>query len=368
MNTFKSIIPAITLILAVIACSFPTPTPAVLPTAVEMIPTPTPSEVPTVQATISATAPPPTELVVITHIISPSSQSASGRVVYDVDSSGTGPEKRAPYGDSYDINRLERPFLKDMTYVPDLDIFSFTVSEDTDWFYVTIKLIGKDPNNSMGIDFGVELDTDHDGFGDYIIVAHPPYTTTWDTANVEIFEDRNHDTAGLSAEKSDAPLTTDGYETQIFHGGAGDSDTDMAWVRMGGGAGDTIEFAFKKSWSGVVFLLGVLSDSGLKDVTKLDYVDRFQEAEAGSPVRDKKYYPLGALYAVDNTCQEAFGFKPTGYEPKLCPRSEPTPGSQAGGCDNPGQYTSQIACEAAGCSWEQVPGVFTHVLMHCTNP
>jgi len=35
----------------------------------------------------------------------------------------------------------------------------------------------------------------------------------------------------------------------------------------------------------------------------LDYVDRIEEAQAGSPVRDKKYYPLGDLYLVDNVCR-----------------------------------------------------------------
>ena len=41
----------------------------------------------------------------------------------------------------------------------------------------------------------------------------------------------------------------------------------------------------------VSFMYGALADAGLKDVPKLDYVDRFTEAEAGSPVKDKQYYP-----------------------------------------------------------------------------
>ena len=70
-------------------------------------------------------------------------------------------------------------------------------------------------------------------------------------------------------------------------------------------------------------MLGVLADAGPKDPGKLDYVDRFTAAEAGSSVRDNKYYPLKALFAVDNVCREAFGFTPTGYEPQLCPREAP---------------------------------------------
>ncbi len=293
-------------------------------------------------------APASTIVPVVAHVAKPSdSASTKGVIIYDVDSSGTAPEKRAPYGDSYNINRLERPFLQDMTYVPDLDIVTARVNQDDNWFYVSIKLVGNNPNNPLGIDYGVELDTNHDGFGDYIIWARPPYTSTWDTANVSIFADKNHDTAGLSPEKSDAPITTDGYETQIFHGGVGDADPDMAWVRANIDANATVQFAFKKSWSGTVFMLGVMSDAGLKDVTKLDYVDRFSEDQAGSPIKDKKSYPLKALFAVDNTCQAAFGFTPTGYEVKLCPPpvTPPPPANHAGptlpppalGCQPPPQ-------------------------------
>jgi hypothetical protein len=323
---------------------------------------------PVVASTNAPTSPVPTDTPKVLHIVKPSDTApAGGTLIYDVESSGTAAEKRAPYGDSYSIDRLERPFQQDMTYIPDLDIVTARVSEDDNWFYVSIKLIGTDPNNSLGINYGVILDTNHDGFGDYIIWAHPQYTTSWDTVNVNIFADKNHDTAGLSPEKSDAPITTDGYETQIFHGGVGDADPDMAWVRMNAGPDAMIQFAFKKSWSGTVFMLGVMSDAGLKDITKLDYVDRFTEEQAGSPVKDKKYYPLKALFAVDNTCQEAFGFKPTGYEPKLCPKEAP-PTGQPTGCQNPSQYHDQTSCQAAGCAWKQNGTVVIAVVYYCTYP
>jgi hypothetical protein len=316
------------LIIGILACNIPsevvtplTPTaqPQVLPIQPGIATSATVAEVPAASPTVA-----------VVHTQTPSTSPGGGALIYDVESSSTASEKRAPYGDSYNINRLERPFLQDMTYVPDLDIATYSVIQDDVWFYVSIKLVGNDPNNSRGINYGVELDTNHDGFGDYIIWAQPPYTSTWDTANVKIFADKNHNTAGLSSDKSDAPFNADGYETQVFNGGVGDADPDMAWVRTNGGAGATIQFAFKKSWSGVVFMLGVMSDAGLKDVTKLDYVDRFTEAEAGSPVKDKQYYPLKALFAVDNTCQEAFGFKPLGDDSKLCPRPDAQPTKRPG--------------------------------------
>jgi len=190
------------------------------------------------------------------------------------------------------------------------------------------------------------VDTDKDGVGNFIIKAQPPYTNEWTTENIQVFADQNHNTSGISATKSDAPYSADGYETLIFDGAQGTSDDpDLAWVRMVPDENTTIQFAFKRSWAGNVFMVGVLADAGLKDVTKLDYVDRFTEQEAGSPVRDKKYYPLQALYSVDNTCREAFGFAPTGYENMICPKVQPsTPGQP----DQPDQPDQPSGCQPPG--------------------
>jgi hypothetical protein len=85
-----------------------------------------------------------------------------------------------------------------------------------------------------------------------------------------------------------------------------------------------VQFAFKRSWSGSVFMMGVIADAGWKDPKMLDYVDRLPISEPGSPVKNNMYYPLKQLFLVDNTCREAFGFEPTRYEPQICP-VEPTP-------------------------------------------
>ena len=265
-----------------------------------------------------------TSTPVITHIDFPISSVSLGMLVYDVESSGTAPEKRAPYGDSYDIYRMERPFTQEMDYIPDMDIATYNVMFTEEWVYVSIELIGNEPNNEIGIHYGVELDLNGDGFGEYIIWSNPPYSPEWSTDGVQVFEDKNHDTGGLSAELSDAPLDGDGYETKIFDSGVGD-DPDLAWVRAYAGRQASIQFAFKRSMAGSSFLLGVLSDAGLRDVNKMFYNDRFTEEEAGSPEKREKDYPLKALYAFDNACREAFNFKVTGYEPQLCPREEPTP-------------------------------------------
>jgi hypothetical protein len=320
-NPICSVIPALLILLIVmVACSnsggVATPVPATLEEA-PLIPV---AGKPT---TAPPTTAPPTEIpatatVVITHTMTPADP-RGGKVIYDVESAGTAPEKRAPYGDSYDWNRLERPFRQDMSYVSDLDIVSFTVVKDNDWWYVSMELVGIGPNNVPNVNYGVELDLDHDGFGDYLIWAHPPYTTQWATLPIQIYQDNSHNTSGLSAGKSDAPFTSDGYETLIFDGSLGGNDPDLAWVRLNPGSPAIVEFAFKRSWSGNVFMLGVIADAGLKDPTKLDYVDRFQIEEAGSPVKENQNYPLKELFLVDNTCRDAFGFEPTHFEPQICP-------------------------------------------------
>jgi hypothetical protein len=351
LRTIRSVTPALMILLiAILACSIPQGVAPVQAPAQQALPAnPAVGQVAIVE---SPSPVPPTSTVTVTHLMTPASP-ASGKLVYDVESQSTAPERRAPYGDSYDINRLERPFQQDMTYVPDLDINTYTVAGDTNWWYVSVELIGTDPNNALNINYGVELDLDHDGFGDYLIWTHPPYTTSWDTAPVQIFQDKNHNTGGLSGEKSDAPITTDGYETLIFNGGPGDADPDMAWVRINAGAQATVQFAFKKSWSGVVFMLGTLADAGLKDPKKLDYVDRFTIVEAGSPVRDNKNYPLKALYEVDNACREAFGFKATGYEPQLCPH-EPPPSTKRPHATNPPGCVKDPTCTGCTKQWDPV--------------
>jgi hypothetical protein len=262
----------------------------------------------------------PTPTLEISHSLIPSTIVKPGKlIINDVVSVDTAAEKRAPYGDSYPVNRFERPFMQDMTYVAELDIVSFNLAYDEKFFYVSIELVGTDPNNEIGINYGVELDINADGFGDMIVIARPPFNVDWSTDNVQIFEDTNRDTGGLSAEKSDAPLPGDGYDEIIFDGGRGaDDDPDLAWVRVNAGGKATVQFAFKKSFAGAKFMYGVIADGGLKSVADMDYVDRFTEEEAGSPVRGQKYYPLKALYGVDNVCREAFGFPGTKQEPQRC--------------------------------------------------
>ncbi len=313
------------LILTLFACSFPNvaqnpqglPTDA--PTAVILHVTATqPAATPTTIPSPTLELPTPTP--VIPHSLTPSTVVTKAKVtINDVTSVDTAAENRAPYGDSYDISLFERPFAQDMTYLPDVDIVSYSLAYDDKFFYVSIELVGTNPNNPIGIDYAVELDINADGFGDYIIIGRAPHEVSWATHNVQILKDSDHDTGGLSPEKSDAPLPGNGYETVIFDGNDPNSaDTDLAWMRTNAGKKATVQFAFKRTFSGENFMFGVVADAGIKSVEDYDYVDRFTEEEAGSPERGEKDYPLKELYAVDNVCRAVYGFKGTGDEPRRC--------------------------------------------------
>lgn len=310
-----------------LACNLPgtvvnagdTPAPVSVTDTPVISASPTQADPATATANPSPTVELPTPTIAIAHSLIPSTSIKAGKLIHDVVSVDTAAENRAPYGDSYNINLFERPFMQDMSYVPDLDIVSYNLSIDEKFYYVSIELVGTNPNNAIGIQYAVELDLDGDGFGDTIIVASPPFNVDWSTDNVQVVQDTNHDTGGLSAEKSDAPVPGDGYDTVVFDGGRGqDDDPDLAWARINAGKYATVQFAFKKAVAENRFMYGVIADAGLRSIADLDYVDRFTEAEAGSPVKNNQYYPLKALYGVDNVCREVQGFTGTGQEPQRC--------------------------------------------------
>jgi hypothetical protein len=343
MSIPKSQFALITLVLSALACSLPlavrgaSTQPA---QETQGLPSTDGNAVPASQG--SSTPPPLVATINASqHAAVPADVTAAGKLYYDVDSTGTAPEHRAPYGDSYDINLFERPFSQiEMNYLPALDITTFRLSDDPTWYYVSFDLSGGNMNDPAAINYGVELDTDHDGVGDFYVEGKPPYPSSWVAETVTVYQDTNHDTGGLSAEKSDAPLPGDGYDKIVFDRGQGE-DPDLAWVRLDPQVSAAVQFAFKRSLAGNAFMWGVWADAGIRDPGQFNYNDRFTEEQAGSPEKSEKYYPIKAVYLVDNTCWAAVGFKPTGYEPHLCPSLEPQPTKRkaaptAGSCQDPG--------------------------------
>ncbi len=312
-QNWKETFSIMTLILIIIlACNAPAETP-ISTTAPDV------NAPPAAVETETSSPVPETPISPVVHVVTPAGVAPSGTLMYDVESSGTAPEKRAPYGDSYNLYRFERPFTQlDMTYVPALDIVTFRMGKDDTWYYPFVELIGGDANDPLNIAYGIEIDKDKDGHGEILIWARPPYSTQWSTDNVQVYQDTNHDTGGISPEKSDAPYSGNGYDTLIFDRGHG-NDPDLAWFRISPGSPTTLEFAFKKILSGNAFMWSAVADAGLKDPGKFYYNDRFTIEEAGSPLTENSNYPIKALYLFDNTCRAAFGYNPTEYDPLVCP-------------------------------------------------
>ena len=222
-------------------------------------------------------------------------------------------------GDNYAWNRLERPYTAEgMEYRDYLDIYEADLQVTDPWVYVTIILIGDLPAEG-DIRYMVELDTDHDGRGDFLVMAILPPDATWITDGVKVLSDADEDVGGVFAlyKEDPGPLLT-GYELELFADGVGE-DRDLAWVRRDPTSKSQIQLAFKKSIIGEVgFLWSVWADEGLRDPALFDYNDNFTFYDAGSPNKENFRYPVKAVALVDSTCRMWYGYVPGGLEPGLC--------------------------------------------------
>ncbi len=242
--------------------------------------------------------------------------------IQDADSSATAAQHRAAGGENYAFNLFERPFDQSMnTYFPALDIKHAALNRDATWFYVIITMVGQAAQGGLPGDYGLELDVNRDGRGDFLITAAAP-KASWSTDGVRVRQDKNKDVGGPNPIQADPlPQTGDGYETRLFESGHG-TDPDLAWARVSPTDPKSVQIAFKRSLfnDSNPFLWGAWAmDPSMFHPEWFDYNDHFTQAEAGSPLVGNPYYPLKALYEVDNTCRWAVGFIPTGNEPGICP-------------------------------------------------
>lgn len=281
----------------------------------------TASETPTLQPSPSTTPEPAVE-----HLTRPGEPARIRTWVSDVSSEVFAAENRT-IGDSLPLNLLERPFTAgEMEYRPYLDITRVEVGEGDEWIYIILHLEGSPPADARAF-YGVEIDVDRDGRGDWLIGGMVPPASEWTTDDVAVWRDSNDDVGGHSPMQAEAPLSgVDGYDERVFYSGHGD-DPDSAWIRRDPTHPDRVQLAFKLSLlqSAGTFLWGGWSDEGVQQPGWFDYNDRFTLAEAGSPQINNDNYPLATLALMDNTCRWSFGFEPTTAYPGLCPLPTPTP-------------------------------------------
>jgi hypothetical protein len=340
-----SLVTGVSLLAVFTACSPPGSNPATPPPATE------PPATELVVVVDTATSPPPTEIP-IQHQVFPVSLPANrSDHAGDYDSSVTAEEKKSNGGDRFTFERFERPFnARTMdVYFPELDIVDTFLYQDQTWIFGTIQVKDRPAVNSSPYRFGMQIDTEVDGKGDFLVLALNPNSTDWTTDGVQVYEDSNSDVGFLTAMLTDEEATGDGFETLIFDQGRGD-DPDVAWVRVSPNDPNTVEIAIKRSILGnpARYMVDMWTGHGTLDPALFDYNDHFTHEQAGAADPGfPNFYPIKSVHELDNTCRMAVGFEPTGEEPGVCEtpsiRQPVVPGT-VGGCTASQQQI--LACEA----------------------
>lgn len=279
---------------------------------VEILPTEEPSPTPIMHLVVANITPP-----------------GKPQVIHDQESDRKADQKEAYAGDEFLRGRYERPFDQNMNYIPVIDIKQANLFRDKDdeFIYAIIHLKEDPalfPDSQFG--FGIELDLDIDGRGDVLIWTARPLSKEWSVEGVSIWKDLNKNIGSLSPMRSDPSPGDDGYEIKVFDAGVG-ADPDLAWSRISSDDPKLVELSFKKDLldDTKVFLWGAWAIQGEDQFNLFDHHDHYSFEEAGSPMKSETaYYPLKAMYALDNTCRAASGYNPNGGEPGLCPISAPS--------------------------------------------
>lgn len=317
--------------------------------------TETPGDQPTELATVVDT-PPESSLTEppIEHQVIPADlpQSRSG-LAGDQDSSVTAEQKKSNGGDRFTFEQFERPFSANTmdVYFPNLDIIETHVFQDETWVYGTIKVTDRSTAAVEPYRFAMQLDVQVDGRGDWLVLALNPSSTDWSTDSVQIYFDANGDVGDRTPMTADENASSgDGFEQMVFDQGKGD-DPDAGWVRVSPDDSNTVEFAVKLSLLGspTAYMVNMWTGHSTLDPALFDYSDHYTQEQAGAA--DPGYplfYPIKAIYELDNSCRIAVGFQPKGNEPGLC-LSTAAPG-------DPGSVQGESGGDAGCSAYGEAPG------------
>jgi hypothetical protein len=340
MKTFpgrRLLVVFILVMAAVLACSFPWASATGQPADQ---PPPPPDSTPDTGS--AATQEPPAEplspTATVAHTTYPTNPGSLSSWVTDPSSSAYASERRA-VSDLFSTLFFERPFTQQvMDYQAYLDITRGELSVGSPFAYATIFLEGSPPAGSTAL-YGIEIDLDRDGRGDWLVYGQVPATSDWTSAEVRVYKDSDNDVGdGTPVEEDGSGAGLNGFDDMEFDMGYNTTDPDAAWIRRDPSNASRVQLAFKMAFIGSPnnFLWGVWSDEGPQNPAWFDYNDHFTLSEAGSPDTASSQYPVKALYSVDNTCRYAYGFTPTTNLPGMCklpptPTPTPVPGSISGG-------------------------------------
>lgn len=324
------------IIIVVTATSAPTVEQATAAPVSPTVEPPTPE--PVVEVDASATPEQvPTEIV---HSFIPisSKPDEKAQTIYDQETRLSASQKEAYAGDEYNIGKFERPFDQKMSYLPYIDIIQVNLYRmKNDIFYMAHIYLEKDPSLlPEGVPgFGIEIDSDLDGRGNYLIWTSLPKSTEWSVEGVSAWNDANLDVGGKTPVKNDLSPEGDGYELKLFDSGVG-TDPDLVWSRVSPDDPTRIEITFKKELLGssTAFVWSAWAAIDQNQLALFDHNDHFTLEQAGSPTKEgSAYYPLKGLYGIDNSCRSASGFTPDWTIIGLCPKAlQPTPESSGDNC------------------------------------
>ena len=301
-----------------LVASEPTPSPQV-----DTTPVPSATSPP---ATIAIVTPEVTPSAPVVHTLIPGEPPPAARFMTDRSSVALAAEHRS-IADDFNNGVFERPFTSQtMDYKGYLDLNRGEIAASGLWVYVTLSLEGQPPAAEPA-SYGVEIDLDMDGRGDWLIVGAAPATTTWTTDGVRAYQDTNNDVGAQVPVRSDPPAGIgNGYESLVFDQGIG-PDPDAAWIRLSPSDPNQVQIALKAGLIGGdnEFLWWGWTFADPQPAWH-DYQDHFTVAQAGSPLSESAQYPIKDLALIDSTCRWGFDFNPVENEPGVCPvPSTPTP-------------------------------------------
>ncbi|NMB56200.1 MAG: hypothetical protein GYA15_16025 [Leptolinea sp.] len=242
------------------------------------------------------------------------------QTIHDQTDEKTAEDKTAFGGDVFSLGWYERPFDQEMKYLPFIDIQKAAMGrQDPVWIYVQLTMVDPVQEGSAYWPFyGIELDTDLDSRGDFLILAMAPGNTEWNTRGVVILTSYSRMVGGEKPALADQKRSSvQGYDTVIYDSGIGNGK-DLAWARISPQNSKIVELAFMNSFIGgsnAKFIWIPWALAGQRDGMKFDFNDHFTHEEAGSPLKIEAQYPLKRLWGVDNTPRYPSGFELTASMP-----------------------------------------------------
>ena len=315
-----------------------TATPLVLPTTTMSGSLPTPPPWPTIlptQVPAWSQATPTPRVVTGPAPVLPATGIAAELWDYPSEKDVKGPI--GPYapkgGDVYDTNLYERPFREQSqdTFFPDLDIQYVRLARQGDWYFAQIRLAGLNPGaNAPTGQYGLEIDVDVDGRGDFLVWVHGPLSTQWQPQGAAVYQDVRKDVEGPRVCTSDAPLRGDGYDNKVYEASP---QPALIWVRWGtetvaGKLRPTVYIIFHHTLipdDDGKFLWQAWADGKVQQPGQMTYHDAYTLQQAGVPYPGNPNYPIKDLARMDSTCRATFGFRATGAEPCLCRNEQTVP-------------------------------------------